>query len=289
MKSMLSCFFMSPLVSVITLSFNSQDFIASTVKSVLGQSVSNLEYLIIDGGSTDSTLDIVRSFKDPRIKIISEKDDGISDAMNKGIRAAAGKWIGIIHSDDEYVGEAIQDSIQKMEETGLPWSYGQLEYTDRVGNTLYCSGRETAPEDMKNFMAIPHPSVFVSKSLYNEIGSFRNDFKIAMDYDLCLRLLQKSKPAYVNRVIAKMRLGGASSKNLQAELRGAREVFLAKINNQVCPKHKAVFYYIWMKIKAYARNIIRQLPLSAKISSALRLIVNPTLVLKQNTQHDPKS
>lgn len=280
---------MSPLVSVITLSFNSQDFIASTIKSVLRQSVPNLEYLIIDGGSTDNTLDIVRSFQDPRIKIISEKDNGISDAMNKGIRAATGKWIGIIHSDDEYVGEAIQDSINKMEETGLPWSYGQLEYTDRAGNTLYCSGRKTAPEDMKRFMAIPHPSVFVSKALYSQIGSFRNDFKIAMDYELCLRLLQKSKPAYVDRIIAKMRLGGASSKNLDAELRGAREVFLAKINNKVCTAHNAFLYYTWMKIKAYVRNTIRHLPLSAEISSALRSVVNPTLVLKQNTKHDPKS
>lgn len=283
-ESMLSFSLMSPLVSVITISFNSKEFIASTINSVLRQSFQDFEYLIIDGGSTDGTLKIVESFNDPRIKIISEKDNGISDAMNKGIRAASGKWIGIIHSDDEYVGEAIQDSVTRMQETQSQWSYGQLEYTDRQGQSLYCTGKETAPEEMKHFMSIPHPTVFVSKNLYDQIELFQEDFRVAMDYELCLRLLEKEKPAYVKQVIAKMRHGGASSKDLKAELKGAHEVFLAKTKNKTTPYLSALKYRFWMSLKAYIRYIVRQLPGSKKIASLLRFFSNPSLISKSKNQ-----
>ncbi|MCL5022894.1 MAG: glycosyltransferase [Nitrospirae bacterium] len=205
----------SPLVSVITITYNSAKYLDETIKSVIGQDYSHVEYIIIDGGSTDDTLNIIRRYEGKIRKWISEPDKGISDAMNKGIRMASGNIVGIIHSDDYYADPTVLRRVAEVFDHSpqIKALYGIQDFIDSVtGEALITWGRDAEPAEIKKRMYIPHPTLFVRREVYDEIGLFGLEYKVAMDYEFALRLTKHTRPYFLNYKIACMRDMGTSGK-----------------------------------------------------------------------------
>lgn len=205
------------LVSVITICFNSEQTIRKTIESVLKQTYKNVEYIIIDGNSTDSTVSIIKEYMPKfhgRLKWISEVDKGIYDAMNKGIEMANGSWIGIINSDDWYELNAIEKIINECEENVDEVIYGNGSDVYTFNNKEY-TVISKQPEELSVLLkgvTLHHPSVFIKKEIYEKYGTFSLKYKLASDYELLLRLyVAKVKFKYVDALIANFRIGGASS------------------------------------------------------------------------------
>lgn len=205
-------------VSIITVTYNSENTLGCTIQSILSQTYPDIEYIIVDGASTDNTVRIVNSYDNRISKFISEHDNGIYDAMNKGIALASGDIIGILNSDDFYAySDAIRDVVAAFEvDTELGIVYGDLLYVDvqDVNKTVrtWRSGEYRAGLFESGWHP-PHPSFFVRKSVYDNYGVFNAIFKIAADYELMLRFMHKHsvKTAYIPKVFVKMRIGGASN------------------------------------------------------------------------------
>lgn len=217
-------------ISIITVSYNSEKTIADTLESVLSQTYSNLDYIIIDGNSKDNTLDIIESyenkFKEKKISYrrISEKDDGLYDAMNKGIKMATGDIIGIINSDDVYnQNDILEKIVDKFNDFDLLGIYGDLVYVEENDlnkiTRYWKSGKYKKNCFLFGWMP-PHPTFFVKREVYEEYGFFRLDMGTAADYEIMLRFIHKYKIKidYLEETIVKMRLGGASNSNLLARL-----------------------------------------------------------------------
>lgn len=197
--------------SIITVSFNSSTTIEKTIKSVLNQNYPELEYIIIDGASTDGTMDIINRYKNNISRIVSEKDSGIYNAMNKGISLANGDIIGIINSDDWYDENAVKKVAESFEEN-TQVIYGNLVYVDSEGK--YQQNLKLPLEALNYTMAVPHPTVFIRKEVYKKYGTFNENYKIASDYELILRLYKKHvNIQYIDSTIAYFRTGGTSSLN----------------------------------------------------------------------------
>jgi glycosyltransferase involved in cell wall biosynthesis len=211
----------NPLVSIITISFNSERFIEQTIKSVLDQDYPAIEYIIIDGSSTDNTLEIIDKYKDRVSKVISESDQGISDAMNKGIQLSSGEIIGIIHSDDYYadgtvIGKVVE-AFGASEQVEVVYGIQDVVDPD-TGETKVHWGREAEPSEIRKRMYMPHPTVFCKKEIYDRTGLFRKDYKLAMDYEWAIRVTKHTRPRFVNYKLACMRDMGASGKNYKIAL-----------------------------------------------------------------------
>lgn len=208
-------------VTIITVSYNSSKTIEKTIKSVLNQTYDNIEYIIIDGDSSDGTKDIIKMYEDKfkgRMKWISEKDKGIYDAMNKGINMASGKWIGIINSDDWYQYDAIYKIINCGNNSSDPdVIFGNLKFIYNFGNKDYFVNIDQ-PKNLsilKNGKTIHHPSVFIKRNIYNKYGVYDTSYKLAADYELLLRFyLNDLKFKYCDANIACFRAGGASNNAL---------------------------------------------------------------------------
>ena len=216
-------------ISIITVSFNSQSTIRQTIESVFLQDYDNIEYILIDGGSTDWTLDIVQNYKD-RIKyFISEQDNGIYDAMNKGIQAATGDVVGILNSDDFYANKSVISKVVSVFETEKCDSlYGDLVYvklSDASKVFRYWKAEVFSVLRLRRGWMLPHPTFFVKKSIYEKYGLYNTELKSAADYEMILRLLYKYaiKVAYIPSVLVKMRVGGTSNANLLNRLKANRE------------------------------------------------------------------
>lgn len=205
-----------PLVSIITVVLNGEKYLEQTIHSVLNQTYSNIEYIIIDGGSTDGTLNIIREYEDKIAYWISQNDEGISDALNKGIKLSSGEIIGIIHSDDYYAGRdvirKIVDEFNKHQD--MKAIYGIIDFVDPKTNELELRwGKDCAPNVIRKRMYIPHPTLFCKKEVYENIGYFRKDLKCAMDYEWAIRLVKYNRPYFLNERIAVMGTSGISMKN----------------------------------------------------------------------------
>lgn len=230
-------------VSIITVSYNSIKTINETISSVLNQTYPNIEYIIIDGVSNDGTLDIVNSFNNRITKIISEPDKGIYDAMNKGIKIATGDIIGILNSDDLYVHNKIIEEIASefLNDNCLDILYGDLVYVDKYDTSVVKRKWVSCPyyiNFFENGNVPPHPSLFVKKEIYNEIGLFNTSLKFAADYEFMLRLFKKNiyVSKYYNKILVKMRLGGATNKNFKNIIIGNFEILKSwRINNYKIP------------------------------------------------------
>jgi len=206
-------------ISIITTSFNSAKTIEDTIKSVINQSYRDIEHIIIDGGSIDGTLDIINKYKDKITKIVSEKDNGIYDAMNKGIKLATGEVVGILNSDDFYSSNStLQMVADKMMETNSDCVWGDLVYVDQNDTSKVVRDWKSSPYKAGSFQRgwhPPHPTFFVKKSVYDKYGLFREDLSTSADFELMLRFLEKNKITsnYISEVLVKMRIGGASTRN----------------------------------------------------------------------------
>ena len=183
-------------VSIITACFNSELTIEKTIESVLHQTYQNVEYIIIDGKSTDKTMEIVKKYEPffgSRMKLISEPDHGIYDAMNKGIKNAAGDLIGIINSDDYYEPDTVENIVNAMEEAEYQILYGMMRVLNNGIET-----RITMPkhENLVNEM-IAHPTCFVTRSVYRDFGMFDTKYRSCADHDFMIRMCKHSEIRFI--------------------------------------------------------------------------------------------
>lgn len=200
------------LVTIITVCYNSEKTIEQTIQSVLNQSYSNLEYIIVDGGSTDRTIEIIKRYEmvfEGRLHWISEKDQGIYDAMNKGIKMASGEIIGIINSDDFYELDAVEQVMQCSKECPYQILYG---FTRAIRNGIEDTIFILSPQFLKERM-ISHPSCFISRKVYERFGAYDVRYKSVADYDFMLRVKDENDVVFipVYKLITNFRTGGMSS------------------------------------------------------------------------------
>ncbi|MCQ2592675.1 MAG: glycosyltransferase [Treponema sp.] len=237
-------------VSIITVCFNSEKYISRAIESVLSQNYLDVEYLIIDGGSKDSTVSICNSYipafaeKEMSYIISSEADNGIYDAMNKGISRATGDVIGILNSDDFYASNDILSMVMKnMKDNDIDSCFGNLLYIKN--NKPYRYWKSGAPRTFKFGWMPPHPTFFVRKNVYNTLGIFRLDCGTAADYELMLRFLEKNhiSTMWINKTFTFMEAGGASSASLKAYKKAHGEDNDAWKKNGI----KAPFAVAWLK------------------------------------------
>ena len=234
-------------VSIITATFNSEDTIEDAVKSVHSQTYKNIEHIIIDGSSTDRTIQIIKKYKDKIAKIVSEPDKGIYDALNKGINNASGEIICFLHADDIYAGDTIiEKAVMLFSEKQSDSIYGDLQYVAKENTSkiirYWKSGNFTYSKLKKGWMP-PHPTFFVKKKIYDKFGLFDTDFKIAADYDIILRFLGKHRisTAYFPEVMIKMRIGGESNKSFKNILKKMKEDVRALKKNKTGNWHTVLF------------------------------------------------
>lgn len=219
-------------VSIITTTYNSAETIASTIESVLSQTYSNIEYWIIDGNSSDGTLEIIKNYENRfngRLHYLSEKDAGIYDAMNKGISRSSGDVVGILNSDDYFTSNDIIENVAKaFSDMKLDAVYGDIHFIN--GNhpdkiVRYYSSAMFKPFWLRFGFMPAHPSFYVRRSVYEKYGKYSLDYKIASDYDMMVRLFHKFKirAKYIKRDFVTMRTGGVSTKNIKNRILITRE------------------------------------------------------------------
>ncbi|MGO9139580.1 MAG: glycosyltransferase family 2 protein [Syntrophales bacterium] len=200
--------------SIITVVLNNEAYIENCIKSVLSQTYKNVEYIIVDGGSTDRTVRIIRKYEKYISTWISDPDRGIYDAMNKGIKIATGDVVGILNSDDMYAdGTVIRSVVNYLSENGVDACYGDLVYVDCNDTNrqvrYWKSGAFNKERFRKGWMP-PHPTFFVRRHVYERYGLFNLAFPLAADYELMLRFLYKYNvsASYIPKCLVKMRTGG---------------------------------------------------------------------------------
>ena len=235
-------------ISIITVSFNSQNTLRRTIESVLSQDYNNIEFILIDGASTDWTLDIISNYKDSIDFFVSESDKGIYDAMNKGILAATGDIIGILNSDDFYSDNSILNKVvSKFNECSCDAVYGDLmyvKYSDASKVFRYWKSGSFSLKKIRRGWMLPHPTFFVKKSVYDKYGLYSTKLRSASDYDMILRLLYKHNlnVEYIPQVLVKMRAGGQSNANFINRFRANRDDGKAwKLNHLDKPKFIRLF------------------------------------------------
>ena len=252
-----------PLVSVITVVLNGEKYLEQTIQSVVNQTYDNIEYIIIDGGSTDGTLDIIRKYEDKITYWVSEKDEGISDALNKGIKLSSGEIIGMIHSDDYYTGKdvicKIVNEFNKYQ--NIKAIYGIIDFVDPKTNELELRwGKDCSPNAIRKRMYIPHPTLFCKKEVYENIGYFRKDLKYAMDYEWAIRLVKYTRPYFLNERIAVMRRG-------EINMRSIKKAFLEASKSLWGNGYyvDAIMMIIGSNIKDALEKVVRKLRLNIVI------------------------
>ena len=209
-------------VSIITPTLNSDRFIKDCIESVKYQSYLDIEHIIVDGGSIDSTLKIIKDYENSyNLKLIAGKDNGIYDALNKGIKSATGEIIGILHSDDLYPNnEVIEKIVSIFKLQKIDSCYGDLHYIKEndINKVIrYWKSGDYKRNKFKYGFMPPHPTFFVKKEIYEKYGLFDTYYKISGDYELMVRFLYKNFIScyYIPEVLVKMRIGGKSNKNLK--------------------------------------------------------------------------
>ncbi|ASU36813.1 glycosyltransferase family 2 protein [Mucilaginibacter xinganensis] len=211
-------------ISLITVSFNAESTISYCIESILRQKYPNLEYIIIDGGSTDGTVRVIEKYKHHLSLFISEPDKGIYDAMNKGITLATGDVVGLLNADDFFADDtvlnAIADAFKKNDIDAL---YGDLNYINKAGRVIrkWRAGEFTSKSFNLGWMP-PHPTLYCKRSLFEKLGLYSLNYGTAADYELMLRYLyiNKLKSYYIKKVMINMKTGGKSNKNLNNRVKG---------------------------------------------------------------------
>lgn len=207
-------------VSIITVSFNSAKTIADTIESVLSQDFPDIEYIIVDGNSSDDTVKIIRQYEHRISKWISEQDQGMYDAMNKGIAMATGDVIGILNSDDVYMNNhVVSELIALMQEKNAQLVFADLILVDQNDDSKVLRYYDSGcfhPNKFRFGWMPAHPTVFVRRELYETVGPFSTTYQIAADYEMLIRMLaiKKATYAYLPKPVVRMRSGGASTSGI---------------------------------------------------------------------------
>lgn len=247
-------------VSIITVCYNSEATIENTIRSVVMQSHKNIEYIIIDGSSTDKTKTIINKYSDEINVFVSEPDSGLYDAMNKGIGLATGDIIGLLNSDDFYKDNNVIEKVVEKFTGNTDAVYGDIVYVDKDDiakiKRYWHSGRFSRYKMKLGWMP-PHPSFFVRNVIYKKYGAFNKNFKTSADYELMLRLIYKHKitMAYLPEVLVNMRDGGQSNVSLSNRIKANREDQMAwKINNL----HVSLFFRLFKPLRKIPQFFMRK-------------------------------
>ncbi|MBB3063178.1 glycosyltransferase [Microbulbifer rhizosphaerae] len=246
-------------ISIVTVSFNSADTIRDTIESVLGQNYPHIEYIIVDGGSTDGTIKIVEEYRHRITTIISEPDSGIYDAMNKGITVATGDIVGILNSDDVYTdNQVITDVASEFEASGADSVFSDLLIVDRNNlnkRVRYYSSEKFSVSKLKWGWMVPHPTFFVRKYCYEKFGLYKMGYRVAADFELVARFLWQAGISHsrLPRYIIRMREGGISSKGIWWRLHQNLEVVRACRENGIYTNILIVLLKVPFKLLEYTR------------------------------------
>jgi glycosyltransferase len=225
--------------TIITAVYNRAATIPQAVASVRAQTWLDIEHLVIDGASTDGTLAALEAERHPRMRLFSEPDNGIYDALNKGVALASGDVVGLVHSDDFFADDRVLEKVGAAFETpGVLAVYGDLDYVSALDEKhvvrRWRSGAYSSQKLRRGWMP-PHPALFLKREVFERHGAYDASFRIAADYDAILRWFSREdlRPVYIPEVLVKMRLGGESNRSLSRILRKSREDYRALRRNGV--------------------------------------------------------
>jgi glycosyltransferase involved in cell wall biosynthesis len=264
-----------PLVTVVTISYNSQATLARTIESVFDQTYRMIEYVIIDGGSRDATVGIIESYRARLSYWRSGPDGGISNAFNLGIAAARGRYVAIVNSDDWMSADQIAQAVMALEESGAAFAFGNLAVHAEDGRVLYIvEGRPDYWKNMRYRMPhINHPTVVVRRDAYEKVGPFDARRRIAMDFDWHLRAeLLGLRGVYAARLLGHMGEGGVSDQRWRAGLKEVRAVAIAHRQSWFL----AHVFYVVRTSRAYIRLALHRVMPKAWVDFVHRKI-NPQL------------
>ncbi|WP_444933543.1 glycosyltransferase family 2 protein [Microbulbifer sp. JTAC008] len=244
-------------ISLITVCLNSADTIRDTILSVLAQDYANIEHIIIDGGSTDGTLEIISEFKDRVAAVVSEKDSGIYDAMNKGICLASGDIVGTINSDDVYSdSRVISNVVNEFLVSGAQSVYADLEIVARNNLSqrvrFYGSSKFRVSKFRWGWMP-PHPTFFVRRDCYKKLGLYKTNYRVAADFELLARFLYRDKISFrrLPKCIVKMREGGVSSQGVWGRIHQNLEIVRACKENHIYTNFFLILFKVPLKLLEY--------------------------------------
>jgi glycosyltransferase len=226
-------------ISVITAVYNRCDTISDALRSIAEQDYEDVEHVVIDGASSDGTLAVLDEHRSQIDILISEKDNGIYDALNKGIELAKGDVVGFLHADDFFAHHRVLSKIAAaFEDPEVGAVYGDLVYVRRADETRvvrHWRAGACTPRKLAWGWMPPHPTFYVRRSIYERLGKFDTRYRIAADYDCMLRIIQRGgvRATYIPEVLVKMRLGGSSNRSVGSILRKSREDYRALKGNNV--------------------------------------------------------
>jgi glycosyltransferase len=251
-------------VSIITVTHNSAKYLQESIDSVVNQTYPNIEHIIIDGGSTDGTLDIIKQYNDHIAKWISEGDNGMYDAINKGMNLASGEVIGILNSDDILASKEVVSQIVKcFQENKIDSLYGDLVYVDQKNTKKiirYWKGLSYSRFRFNYGWMPAHPTFYFRRDLLCDLGGYESHYFTAADYEFMARYLYRYRISskYLPVLIVKMRVGGQSNRNIISRLRANRRDYLAmKINNIPFPHIASILKPI-IKLKQYYYTLFKK-------------------------------
>lgn len=244
-------------VSIITVCYNAESTIEFALQSVLNQDYKDIEYIVIDGASSDNTPSIIKKYEGKIAKIVSEKDNGMYYAINKGIELATGDVVGLLHADDFYASNKIISRIvTEFQSKNIDAVYGDLQYVFKEDINKVFRNWNSNPYNpslfLKGWMP-PHPTFFVKRKCYKDFGKFNTTFSISADYELMLRFLYKHniKATYIPEVIVKMRVGGVSNISIQNRIKANMEDRRAWKINGLKPNVLTLFLKPLSKLRQY--------------------------------------
>lgn len=239
-------------ISIITVCFNSSKTIEKTFQSILNQTYNDIEYIVIDGGSTDSTLDIIKKYKKNIASFVSEPDRGLYDAMNKGIKLATGDIVGILNSDDIYTDEKVLENVARFHKNNnVEVSLGNIIQLTNYGKVVRrYSAKKWIPNKLKIGFMPPHPSLFFKRELFEKYGYYHLDFVSGADYELIVRFFLKNNVLwkYSNITTTAMLIGGISTSGLSSYIIISKEICKALKKNEIKYNRLKVYFRGFWKL-----------------------------------------
>lgn len=245
-------------ISIITITYNSAKSLQRALDSVQSQTYPDIEHILVDGASKDGTKQIIEAYAKAHknVRWVSEKDDGIYNALNKGIKMATGDVIGFLHSDDVlYSADSIGHIAAAFEQSGADVVYGDLQYCRGKKVVRRWKSNDFHPHALKYGWMPPHPTMYVKREVYQQVGEYDEWFRIAADYDMILRIFSAGyKTHYIPEVLVCMEVGGASNKNTKARLSKTQEDYIVLKKNHIGAGLLTVACKQLRKVKQFIRK-----------------------------------
>lgn len=247
-------------ISLVTVSLNNVDTIRKTFDSVLQQSFNNYEYIVIDGVSTDGTVEVIKEYEpkfEGRMKWISEPDNGLYQAMNKGIKMATGDILGTINADDYFVDSNILQTIINSFTVNTDAVYADVQFVNENEKVVrYYSSKKFSINKFRFGFMPAHPSFYVYREYFNKYGFYKEDYKIASDFELMIRFLSehKLKTKYIPKAVVNMRTGGLSNKTVKSRAVLNREIIRACRENDIKTNYLMVYLKYFIKVFEFIGN-----------------------------------